>query len=114
MVEQLIEVTNIRKKKMARKVIEFCGGSVAGLTIGVLGLTFKANTDDMRDAPSLDIVPTLQAAGGKIVAFDPEGMKEAGRMIPNISFAKAAYEVAIDADALVVLTEWHEFRGLDH
>ena len=112
-VEQVIQVNNSRKKKMAQKVIDFCGGSVAGLTIGVLGLTFKANTDDMRDAPSLDIVPALQAAGGKIVAFDPEGMIEAGRLMKGIVFAKTAYEAATEADVLVVITEWHEFRGLD-
>ncbi len=112
-VEQVIEINSSRKKKMARKVIDFCGGSVSGLTIGVLGLTFKANTDDMRDAPSLDIVPALQAAGARIVAFDPEGMTEAGRMIPGIAFAKTAYEAATGADVLVVITEWHEFRGLD-
>jgi UDPglucose 6-dehydrogenase len=112
-VEQVIEINNSRKKKMARKVIDFCGGSVAGLTVGVLGLTFKANTDDMRDAPSLDIVPALQAAGARIVAFDPEGMTEAGRMLPGIAFAKTAYEAAFEADVLVVITEWHEFRGLD-
>jgi UDPglucose 6-dehydrogenase len=112
-VEQVIEVNNNRKKRMARKVIDFCGGSVAGLTIGVLGLTFKPNTDDMRDAPSLDIVPALQAAGAKIVAFDPEGMTEASKLLRNITFAKTAYEAAFEADALVVITEWHEFRGLD-
>ena len=112
-VEQVIEVNNTRKKKMAGKVIDFCGGSVAGLTIGVLGLTFKPNTDDMRDAPSLDIVPALQAAGAKIVAFDPEGMHEAGRMLPDITFTKTAYEAVTGADVLVVITEWHEFRGLD-
>src|SRR5690242_11014554 len=112
-VEQVIEVNNARKKRMARKVIDFCGGSVRGLAIGVLGLTFKPNTDDMRDAPSLDIVPALQAGGAKIVAFDPEGMAEAGRLLQNITFAKTAYEAAFEADALVVITEWHEFRGLD-
>ena len=112
-VEQVIEVNGVRKKRMAQKVIDFCGGSVAGLTIGVLGVTFKANTDDMRDAPSLDIVPALQAAGAKIVAFDPEGMKEAARMLPGVTFAKTAYEAATGADVLVVITEWHEFRGLD-
>src|SRR5437764_3985682 len=100
-VEQVIEVNSTRKKKMARKVIEFCGGSVAGLTIGVLGLTFKPNTDDMRDAPALDIVPALQAAGATIVAFDPEGMAEARRMIPGIAFAKTPYEAAAGADLLV-------------
>ncbi len=112
-VEQVIEVNNARKKRMAQKVIDFCGGSVSGLTIGVLGVTFKANTDDMRDAPSLDIVPALIAAGAKIVAFDPEGMKEAARMLPGVAFAKTAYEAASGADVLVVITEWHEFRGLD-
>jgi UDPglucose 6-dehydrogenase len=112
-VEQVIEVNNARKKKMAQKVIDFCGGSVAGLTIGVLGLTFKPNTDDMRDAPSLDIVPALQKAGGKVVAFDPEGMTEAGKLMPGVAFAKTAYEAAAGADVLVVITEWHEFRGLD-
>jgi UDPglucose 6-dehydrogenase len=112
-VEQVIEVNNARKKRMAQKVIDFCDGSVAGLTIGVLGLTFKPNTDDMRDAPSLDIVPTLQAAGARVVAFDPEGMGEAGRMLQGLTFAKTAYEAATGADVLVVITEWHEFRGLD-
>jgi UDPglucose 6-dehydrogenase len=113
LVEQVIQVNNSRKKKMAQKVIDFCGGSVSGLTIGVLGLTFKANTDDMRDAPSLDIVPALQAAGGKIVAFDPEGMVEAARLMKDVIFAENAYEAATGADVLVVITEWHEFRGLD-
>jgi UDPglucose 6-dehydrogenase len=112
-VEQVIEVNNARKKRMAQKVIDFCGGSVSGLKIGVLGVTFKPNTDDMRDAPSLDIVPALLAAGAKIVAFDPEGMKEAAHVLPGIVFAKTAYEVASGADVLVVITEWPEFRGLD-
>jgi UDPglucose 6-dehydrogenase len=112
-VEQVIEVNNTRKKRMAKKVIDFCGGSVAGQTIGVLGLTFKPNTDDMRDAPSLDIVPALQAAGAKIVAFDPEGMAEADKLMKGITFAKTAYDAAFGADVLVVITEWHEFRGLD-
>ncbi|HEY6979339.1 UDP-glucose/GDP-mannose dehydrogenase family protein [Reyranella sp.] len=112
-VEQVIEVNNTRKKKMAHKVIDFCGGSVAGLTIGVLGLTFKPDTDDMRDAPSLDIVPALQAAGAKIVAFDPEGMTEAGRLLSGVTFVKTAYQAVAQADVAVVITEWHEFRGLD-
>ena len=112
-VEQVIAVNNARKKRMADKVIAFCGGSVKGLRIGVLGLTFKPNTDDMRDAPSLDIVPALQAAGARIVAFDPEGMAEAGRLLTNIEFAKTAYDAAAGADVLVLITEWHEFRGLD-
>ena len=79
----------------------------------MLGVTFKANTDDMRDAPSLDIVPALQAAGAKVVAFDPEGMHEAARLLPGVTFAKTAYDALTDADVMVVITEWHEFRGLD-
>jgi len=112
-IEQVIDVNNTRKKRMADKVVAFCGGSVAGLTVGVLGLTFKPNTDDMRDAPSLDIVPALQKAGAKVVAFDPEGMKEAAKLLPGVIFARTAYEAATNADVLVVITEWHEFRGLD-
>ena len=112
-VEQVIAVNNGRKKKMAEKVISFCGGSVKGLTVAVLGLTFKANTDDMRDAPSLDIVPALQKAGAKIVAFDPEGMGEAAKLLKGITYAKTAYGACKNADVLVVITEWHEFRGLD-
>ena len=112
-VEQVIAVNDARKKRMAQKVIAFCGGSVKGLRVGVLGLTFKPDTDDMRDAPSLDIVPALQAAGAAVVAFDPEGMTEAGRLLKGIEFAKTAYEAASGADVLVLITEWHEFRGLD-
>jgi UDPglucose 6-dehydrogenase len=112
-VEQVIEVNNARKKRMAQKVIDFCGGSVDGLTLGVLGLTFKPNTDDMRDAPSLDIVPALLKAGARVVAFDPEGMDEAAKLLPRVVYARTAYDAAKDADALVVITEWHEFRGLD-
>jgi UDPglucose 6-dehydrogenase len=112
-VEQVIEVNNARKKRMAQKVIDFCGGSIAGLSLGVLGVTFKPNTDDMRDAPSLDIVPALQRAGGRVMAFDPEGMEEAAKLLPGVTFARTAYEAAKDADVLVVITEWHEFRGLD-
>jgi UDPglucose 6-dehydrogenase len=112
-VERVIEINNVRKKRMATKIVDFCGGSVEGLTVGVLGLTFKPNTDDMRDAPSLDIVPALAAAGANIVAYDPVGMKGAATMLPGVTFADSAYEAATEADVLVVLTEWPEFRGLD-
>lgn len=112
-VEQVIEVNNSRKRRMAKKVIDFCDGSVSGLTVGILGLTFKPDTDDMRDAPSLDIVPSLLGAGAKVVAFDPEGMNEAAQVLSGIAFAKTAYEAATGADVLVVITEWNEFRGLD-
>ncbi len=87
-------------------------GDVAGKTIAVLGLTFKPNTDDMRDAPSLVIVPALQAAGARIRAYDPEGMKEARKLL-NVEMCKDAYEAIAGADGVVILTEWNEFRALD-
>ena len=112
-VDTVVEVNAARKKAMAGKVIEAMGGDVSGKTIGVLGLAFKQNTDDMRDAPSLDILPALQAAGAKIKAFDPEAMTEASHLLKDIEFAKNAYEAAEGADALVIVTEWDQFRALD-
>ena len=112
-VDTVVEVNAARKKAMATKVIDAMGGDVAGKTIGVLGLAFKQNTDDMRDAPSLDILPALQAAGAKIKAYDPEAMKEAAHLLKDIEFAGNAYEAAQDADALVIVTEWDQFRALD-
>ncbi|WP_375208537.1 UDP-glucose dehydrogenase family protein [Hyphomonas jannaschiana] len=112
-VDTVVEVNAARKKAMAGKVIEAMGGDVSGKTIGVLGLAFKQNTDDMRDAPSLDILPALQAAGAKIKAFDPEAMTEASHLLKEIEFAKNAYEAAEGADALVIVTEWDQFRALD-
>jgi len=111
-VEQVIKVNDTRKKNMAKKVIAACGGSVAGKTIGVLGLSFKPNTDDMRDAPSLDIVPALQKAGARIQAYDPEAMKEAAKLLNDVDFKRTAQEAATGADCLVILTEWTQFRSL--
>jgi UDPglucose 6-dehydrogenase len=108
-----IAANDARKKKMAEKIIQACGGSVAGKRIGILGLTFKPNTDDMRDAPSLEIVPALVAAGASVFAYDPEGMDEARKMMDNITFCKGPYQVAEKADALAILTEWDQFRALD-
>jgi UDPglucose 6-dehydrogenase len=112
-VDTVVEVNAARKKAMANKVISAMGGDVSGKTIGVLGLAFKQNTDDMRDAPSLDILPALQAAGAKIKAYDPEAMTEASHLLKDIEFSKNAYEAARDADALVIVTEWDQFRALD-
>ncbi len=112
-VEAVVQVNDERKKRMAQKIIEAAGGSVAGTTIGVLGLTFKPNTDDMRDSPSLDIIPILQECGAKIRAFDPEGMEEAQKMLQDVTYCGDAYEVAAGSDTLVLLTEWNEFRALD-
>jgi len=111
-VEQVIKVNDTRKKNMAQKVVAACGGSVAGKTIGVLGLSFKPNTDDMRDAPSLDIVPALQKAGARIQAYDPEAMKEAAKLLNDVDYKRTALEAATGADCLVILTEWTQFRSL--
>lgn len=102
-----------RKKRMAEKIIAACGGAVSGDRIAVLGVTFKPNTDDMRDAPSLDIIPALQKAGAKVYAYDPEGMEEAGPLLPGVHWTKDENEAMQDADALVILTEWNQFRALD-
>jgi UDPglucose 6-dehydrogenase len=113
LIETTVKVNDERKKAMAQKVIKAVDGQgLGGKTIGVLGLTFKPNTDDMRDAPSLDIVPALQAAGAKVQAFDPEG-HEAQHMLKDVAFKNDPYDVAEGADALVIITEWDQFRALD-
>jgi len=113
LIETTVAVNDARKKAMAAKVIGAVDGQdLAGKTIGVLGLTFKPNTDDMRDAPSLDIVPALQAAGARVQAFDPEG-HEARAMLPRVEFKDDPYAAAEGADALVIITEWDQFRALD-
>jgi UDPglucose 6-dehydrogenase len=113
LVETLVDVNEKRKVAMAAKVVKACGGSVAGKRIAVLGLTYKPKTDDMRDAPSLVIIPELQAAGAHVVAYDPEGVKMARSMLPGIEFVENAYACLQGADAAVVITEWDEFRALD-
>ena len=112
-VETVVAVNDSRKRAMARKVIQACGGSVRGKTIALLGLTFKPNTDDMRDAPSLAIVAGLQDAGAAVRAYDPEGMGQARAVLPDIDYADDPYSCAEGADALVLVTEWNAFRALD-
>lgn len=113
LVETTIAVNEARKAAMADRVIAACGGSVAGRTIAVLGLTFKPETDDMREAPSLVVVPRLMAAGATIRAFDPQGTASARQLLPaGVQYAQGALDAARDADALVMLTEWNEFRAL--
>ncbi len=113
LVETVVKVNDARKQDMAKRVIAACGGSVAGKTIAVLGVTFKPNTDDMRDAPSLVIVPALQAAGASLRAYDPAGMAEAGKLLADVTWCEDAYSATEGADALVLMTEWNEFRALD-
>jgi UDPglucose 6-dehydrogenase len=113
LVEATVAINDRRKRAMGRKVIVVCGGDVRGKTIAVLGLTFKPNTDDMREAPSLSIIQALEDAGAKVAAYDPGGMTPAKAMLPGVRFCKDAYDVAVGADCLVLVTEWNEFRSLD-
>jgi UDPglucose 6-dehydrogenase len=112
-VQATVDVNDQRKKDMAGRVLEACGGSLQGKTVAVLGLTFKPNTDDMRDSPSLDILPALQAAGARVRAYDPEGMDEARDMLDGVEFCDDTYDTLPGADALLIITEWNEFRALD-
>ncbi|PHS79086.1 MAG: UDP-glucose 6-dehydrogenase [Rhodospirillaceae bacterium] len=112
-VEAVVDINDKRKKSMANRIINACGGSVIDKTVAVLGVTFKPNTDDMRDAPSLDIIPALIDSGASVRAFDPEGMDEAKDMLPGVDWCEDAYSTMQDADVLVIITEWNAFRGLD-
>jgi UDPglucose 6-dehydrogenase len=113
MIEGVLRINDARKRGMADRIAAACGGSVAGKTIAVLGLTFKPNTDDMRDSPSLSILPPLVEWGATIRAFDPEGTGEAKKLLPGLDYCGDAYQAIEGADALVLLTEWNEFRALD-
>jgi UDPglucose 6-dehydrogenase len=113
LVETTVAINDQRKRSMARKVISACGGSVRGKTVAVLGLTFKPNTDDMRDAPSLALIQALQDKGATIRAFDPAGMTAAKRLLEKVTFTDGPYDAATAADALVIVTEWDAFRALD-
>ena len=112
-VEAVVSVNDSRKRAMGRKVIAAAGGDVRGRKVGVLGLTFKPNTDDMRDAPSLAIVQALLDGGAIVTAFDPEGMDIARAMMPDIAYATDPYGAAAGADVVVIVTEWDAFRALD-
>jgi UDPglucose 6-dehydrogenase len=112
-VEATTSVNEGRKRAMGRKIIAACGGDVRGKTIGLLGLTFKPNTDDMRDAPSLAIVQALIDAGAEVQAYDPEGMEAAKALMPAVRYCSEPYEVARNAVALALVTEWDAFRALD-
>ncbi|MBT4019897.1 MAG: UDP-glucose/GDP-mannose dehydrogenase family protein [Alphaproteobacteria bacterium] len=112
-VEAVVGVNDRRKHAMAGRIIDACGGDVNGKTVGILGVAFKPNTDDMRDAPSLDIIPALQKAGATVRAYDPEGMREAKEMLQDVEWCDGTYEALEGADVVAIITEWNEFRGLD-
>jgi UDPglucose 6-dehydrogenase len=113
LIETTVAINDTRKRAMARKVAVACGGDLRGKTIAVLGLTFKPNTDDMREAPSLALIQALQDGGAKVKAYDPEGMEGAKPMLDGVTFGRSPYDIAEGADALVIVTEWDAFRALD-
>src|ERR1044071_1476469 len=112
-VETVAHVNETRKRAMARKVVSVVGGDLRGKTVAVLGLTFKPNTDDMRDAPSIPLITALHDMGAKVRAYDPIGMEQAKKVLPELTYCADAYECAKGAEALVIVTEWEEFRALD-
>ncbi len=112
-VESVVEINADRQQQMAQKIVAACGGSVKGLKIGVLGIAFKPNTDDVRDAPSLVIVPILQELGAKVFAHDPIAMEVAKPILKDVNWVDDPYDAADKADALVIITEWNEYRALD-
>jgi len=112
-VEAVIKVNDEVKRRMIDKIVDLCDGSVRDKTIAILGVTFKPNTDDMRDAPSLTIIPALVGAGAKVRVTDPQGRHEGEALLPGVKWVENPYQAASGADLLVMLTEWNEFRGLD-
>ena len=112
-VETVVDINDKRKKQMADRVIAACDGSLAGKTVAVLGVTFKPNTDDMREAPSIDIVKQLQREGAKIKAYDPQAMENARLIFQDVEFCQDPYQVAQGSDAVLIVTEWDEFKNLD-
>ena len=112
-IEAVAAVNDTRKRVMARKVSSIFSGALRGKTVAVLGLTFKPNTDDMREAPSLALIAALQDWGARVRAFDPAGMNQAKALLDNVAYCNDPYDCAEDADALVIATEWEQFRALD-
>ena len=113
LVEATVAINDQRKRGMARKVVAACGGNVRGKTVAILGLTFKPNTDDMREAPSLSIIQALQDQGAIIRAYDPAGMAAARTLLHDVHFSDNAYDAATGAHALVIVTEWDAFGALE-
>ncbi len=112
-VEAVAQANDLRKRAMGRKIVQALGGDARGKKVAILGLTFKPNTDDMRDSPSIAIVQTLVDAGADVTAYDPEGMHEAASLLPEVTMTHDAYSAAMDADVVAIVTEWDAFRALD-
>jgi UDPglucose 6-dehydrogenase len=113
LVETTVAINETRRRAMGRKIAAACGGDLRGKTVALLGVTFKPNTDDIREAPALAIIQALQDGGASIRLYDPAGMEAARASIDGVEFGGSPYEIAEDADALVIVTEWEEFRALD-
>jgi UDPglucose 6-dehydrogenase len=113
LVETVSAVNEQRKRAMARKVVQALGGSVRGKTIAVLGLTFKPNTDDTRDSPAIPLITALHDLGATVRGYDPAGMEQAKPQLPDVHYCRSAYSAAEGADAMVIATEWAQFRALD-
>ncbi len=112
-IEAVVQANDLRKRAMGRKIVQALGNDARNKKVGILGLTFKPNTDDMRDSPSIAVVQTLLDAGADVSAFDPEGMEEAAEIMPDVKMVSDAYEAAKNADAVAIVTEWDAFRALD-
>jgi UDPglucose 6-dehydrogenase len=112
-IEQVININDDRKRQMTDKIMYLCGDKVKGKKVVILGVTFKPNTDDMRESPSLTIVPALVGAGADVYVVDPQGRKEGEELLPSVTWAEDPYEAVSGAEAIVILTEWNEFRALD-
>lgn len=113
LIETTVAINNVRKQAMATRVSDALDGNVEGKKIAVLGVAFKPDTDDMRDSPAIDIISALQSAGAVVHAYDPVAMKEASKVIENVTWGKDAYDICDNADAVVLITEWNEFKALD-
>ena len=112
-IDSVISVNRARRKQMVKKITAACGGVIAGEKIAILGLTFKPNTDDIRDSPSIDIIKELQESGASVSAYDPVGMPAASEHFDSVIWGTSAYDILEGARALVIVTEWNEFRALD-
>jgi len=112
-VETVIEVNEATKRRMVDKIFDMLDGAPAGKRVAILGVTFKPDTDDMREAPALTIVPALVGAGAEVRVTDPQGRHEGEKLLPGVTWHEDAYEAAQNADAVVLLTEWNQFRALD-
>ena len=113
LIETTVAINETRKRARGRKVVAACDGRVRGKKIAILGLTFKPNTDDMRDAPSITVIQALRAGGAEIHAYDPEGMEASKGMLGQVTYREDPYEIAGNAGAIVIVTQWDEFRALD-